>query len=475
MLRLSPVVVCALLSVSLGGLAPVRAEKLSLDFELADVEFHPVAEADLPYYSLKLKPVETPLVDEEGVLMVVPAGSTAPIDHPTAQSQYVLSTLLNNYQLTGDPNLLERAERNLDRMLGYAIQLRGASFFPFYADFKLHGLEDEIRQGPWCSGMTQGQALSAFVRTYRLTRHRPYKRVADSLFRSLEVPFVDESRPSAIHVDDAGYLWIEEYPGEKPDRTFNGFIFALFGVYDYWALTGDKDAYRMLQGAAATLLHYFPEMRRPGRISNYCLTHRIQSASYHMHHVTQMLWLYTLTRDARFARMAEELWLDYPYPYRVNPIDVVLHPGEQTLYRFVKDGPVPAESRTLTLDQAAYSESMYVEKKPGFDGRMIRLDDGPFKGWSVEEKFGVAWARGFLPQRLVYKPERTFIMHPGLQEIYLYNQDGRIIEKRRWENDVVLRFSVVQQTLINGRPHVLLTTPGYEGRWAVVNDHTVLE
>lgn len=445
------------------------------EFKLADVDFHPVNDADLPYYGARLKPVETPLVNADGILMVSPNGGGEPVDHPTAQSQYVLYTLLNNYQLTGDDDLLERASRNLDRMIGYGIEHRGGLFFPFYSDFKLHGLESEWRHGPWCSGMTQGVALSAFVRTYRLTRNRAYRQTSERLFRSLRVPFKDERKPSAADVDDEGYLWIEEYPGAKPDRTFNGFIFAMYGVFDYWMLTKSEEAYRMLQGCAATILRYYPEMRRPGLVSNYCLTHRVQSASYHMHHVTQMLWLYTLTRDTRFARMADELWLDYPYPYRVTPIDVVLHAGEQTFHRFPKDGPAAAETRTVTLDQPHYSRSMYVEQKPGFAGRMIRVDEGPFQGWSVEEEFGKSWARGFLPQRLVYKPERKFVMLPGGQEIYLYNFDGRIIEKKRWENDRVLEFSVTQQTLINGRPHVLLTTPGYEERWAVVNDATVLE
>ena len=38
---------------------------------------------------------------------------------------------------------------------------------------------------------------------------------------------------------------LEEYPGSPPDHTLNGFIFALYGVYDYYVITRSDAASRL--------------------------------------------------------------------------------------------------------------------------------------------------------------------------------------------------------------------------------------
>lgn len=408
-------------------------------------------------------------------MMVIPKGQDAPTAHPTAQAQYVLYTLLNNYRLSPNPDLLLRAQRNLDRMLSYAVDYGDGLFFPFEVDFNLHRLPDEPRRAPWYSALSQGQALSAFCRYYSIVNDPRHLEIAHDIFRSLLIPFTDEDTPGVTMVDSEGYLWLEEYPGVRPDHTFNGLVFAMFGVYDYWDLTQDPEAFRILQGVAATIVRHYPTIRNPGHLSRYCVSHIVRSASYHRHHTDQMMWLYTLTRDTRFARMADELFLDYPVPTRAKPIDVVLQPGEHLLYEITSTSGLPlACVQRVTLDASIWTRSTFVERMPLFSGRMIRIDEGPYANLYVQESYGHAWARGFCSQRLAYNPHRTVTLRPGIQQLFRYSADGKITEKRRESHSYPRQFKVSQQAIINARPHVQLADVGHEGWWAVLDESASL-
>lgn len=265
------------------------------------VRLHPYAVLDAPDpYAGPLAPIDDGPVDASGVRVAVIDNHL--VDHPVAQAQYALA-LLNGYNLTGDRQRLALARRQADRLLERAVSQDGAIYFPYPFDFDLHEGPD-VMLAPWYSAMAQGQALSVFVRLVE-SGETTYRAAADRTFAS----FLQPGR--TVLVDRDGYYWPEEYPGDPPDRTFNGMVFALYGLVDYQRLTGDADAKLLIQATLTTVNHVLPGIRVPGGISRYCLAHAVQDAGYHAIHIRQLEMLSRLTGDPSFAEWAALLRADH--------------------------------------------------------------------------------------------------------------------------------------------------------------------
>lgn len=74
-------------------------------------------------------------------------------------------------------------------------------------------------------------------------------------------------------IDATGHLWFEEYPMEAPTKVLNGFIFTIFGIYDYYQVTHQTEAKDLLQGGLTTVKDYVAPYRLPENYSRYCLKH----------------------------------------------------------------------------------------------------------------------------------------------------------------------------------------------------------
>jgi hypothetical protein len=254
--------------------------------------------------------------DEAG-LHLYERGETRHV-HPVGQGQYVLM-MLNSYELTDDVEFLDRAILNLDSLLDASTESDGARFFPYTFDFPLYGLEELTLLAPWWSGMAQGQILSALVRAYEATGDERYRAAAEMTFESFD-PLPVEAwpiiEPAVSFVNEESLLWLEEYSGDlEPAYVLNGHLFALFGLYDYWELTGSEEAARMIDGAATAVAHYLPEFRNaPGEMSWYGLTikpnPRGLHAKYHRIHKDQLRVLAEITGDRLFSDYADLLDAD---------------------------------------------------------------------------------------------------------------------------------------------------------------------
>src|SRR6266568_8811655 len=151
--------------------------------------------------------------------------------------------------------------------------------------------------------MAQGLAASFFVRLARASGQPGFLRTAGLVMRAMENLRTRDDRAWVSTVDSLGYLWIEEYPLAH-DHTLNGYLFALFGLYEYWLATGSSDAETLLMGGVATLHQYLPQVRNPGGISLYCLKHHVQSIGYHHIHIWQLRLLGQITGDTFFIKMS---------------------------------------------------------------------------------------------------------------------------------------------------------------------------
>jgi len=283
-----------------------------------------LSQAELPYFSGKSEVVDNDPMgrDAEGYPMHLYKGKA--YYHPVALASYGLSHL-NDYRLTSEAKHLNEAVLCADILLQEAHTSMGSLFFPYKFDFKLHGFEGELQQAPWYSGMAQGQVLSLYCRLYEITQNEKYLQVAHQVFSSFGLAHLNpddpDSRPWVTCVDHNGYLWFEEYPRNPPAYTLNGKIFSIYGFYDYYRLTKDELALKMLQAAILTIEHNVHRFRKPGDASHYCLRHpTAKSHFYHHLHVDQLEMLYSMTGEPYFNETAKVFLSDFNDPKYRDPV-----------------------------------------------------------------------------------------------------------------------------------------------------------
>jgi hypothetical protein len=158
--------------------------------------------------------------------------------------------------------------------------------------------------------MAQGQVLSLFSRLGELTSEPEWESAAISTLKSFD-RMHGKDEPWIVDVDVDNSLWIEEYVATPETRVLNGFIFAMFGLYDYYAWRGDERAKELFLQSLHTLRLNVERFRNPGELSSYCLAHRVQNADYHAYHIEQLRSLTRMTNDPYFASVADLFVADH--------------------------------------------------------------------------------------------------------------------------------------------------------------------
>jgi len=228
--------------------------------------------------------------------------------HPVSIAQRCLSWI-DDYYRTKDDIYIETAIQHADKLIALATErcepyYLPAYYFPYTFDFPLHDIEEDTMKAPWYSGMAQGQMLSVLSRLYYFTKDERWLDAATKVFSSFMLP-PNESLPWTVYVDDEGYYWISEYPLEgEPTAVLNGFIFGIFGIYDYYLFTDNPDAKKIFLAACTTIERYLENYRNEGDISFYCLKHRVKSKKYHNVHIEQLKMLSEMTGNDYFYEMS---------------------------------------------------------------------------------------------------------------------------------------------------------------------------
>ena len=168
----------------------------------------------------------------------------------------------------------------------------------------------EILRAPWYSGLAQGQGISLLVRVHRETGQAEYLHAAQRAFVSF-MASVDDG--GVTYTDPAGDLWFEEYIVKPPTHILNGFIWATWGVYDYFLASGDPTVHALFQQAVQTLLKnldrydlgFWSLYEQSGtRLS------MVASSFYHRLHIVQLRVMHRLTGENQFAQLADR-WESY--------------------------------------------------------------------------------------------------------------------------------------------------------------------
>jgi hypothetical protein len=168
----------------------------------------------------------------------------------------------------------------------------------------------DLLRAPWYSGLAQGNGISLLLRAADATGEW---RFAEAAHRAFEAFRLDVDYGGVLATDAAGSIWIEEYIVDPPSHILNGFIWALWGVYDYARLANSNAARELFDACAATLEQALPEYDT-GRWSLYELPaggpQMLASRYYHSLHIVQLRVLQRLTGIATFGVFADR-WQRY--------------------------------------------------------------------------------------------------------------------------------------------------------------------
>ena len=176
-----------------------------------------------------------------------------------------------------------------------------------------HYFDWEYRQtlrAPWYSGLAQGQGISLLVRAHAETGDRKYLNAASLAFASF---LADVASGGIVFCDSDQNIWFEEYIVSPATHILNGFIWAAWGVYDYFLATGSREAMRLF-GAAVKTLHANLARYDLGFWSRYELSGTflpmIASRFYHRLHITQLRVMHKITSENIFEHYAAK-WEAY--------------------------------------------------------------------------------------------------------------------------------------------------------------------
>jgi len=165
-------------------------------------------------------------------------------------------------------------------------------------------------KAPWHSGLAQGQGISLLVRAYCETGDRGYFEAAERAFTGFLKPTTEGG---VSFTDNRADLWFEEYVVSPPTHILNGFIWAMWGVYDYFLATASSSVRLLFERAVRTLernldsydlgfwsLYEQSSLRIP----------MVASSFYHQLHIVQLRIMAFLTHKQVFARYAAR-WENY--------------------------------------------------------------------------------------------------------------------------------------------------------------------
>lgn len=177
----------------------------------------------------------------------------------------------------------------------------------------MHHFDFEYRDllvAPWYSGLAQGQGISVLVRAFKETGEDKYSNAAKD---AIKVFSQSTSNGGVNYTDEKGNKWIEEYIVNPPTHILNGFIWGMWGIYDYKLQFKDSDTMTLFDEYKETLLNELDSYDN-GFWSLYehsgTKLKMITSLFYHKLHIVQLRIMHRLTDEEYFKQIANK-WDGY--------------------------------------------------------------------------------------------------------------------------------------------------------------------
>tara|TARA_Y100001970_G_scaffold281852_1_gene393489 strand:- start:26396 stop:27367 length:972 start_codon:yes stop_codon:yes gene_type:complete len=258
-------------------------------------------------------------LDINGIPLLNYHGSIGLQYNPIAIAQYGLG----NYNLfldTNDKTRLDKFIHVSDWLVeNLKLNIDGIPVWMHNFDFEYK----TTLKDPWYSGLAQGLGISTLIRAYKETNNQKYLDAYEKAWISM-TKNINEG--GVLYVDDKGNYWIEEYILESPTHILNGFIWALWGVYDAWKLLENSEAKDLFHKCCKTLetnlKKYDNKYWSLYELSNTYLP-MISSPFYHNLHIVQLKIMWALTSSNCFLEFSTK-WEEYGLN-RVNRVKAILN------------------------------------------------------------------------------------------------------------------------------------------------------
>lgn len=244
--------------------------------------------------------------DDAGIPLLNYHGSVGLQYNPIAIAQYGLGNY-NLYTISGS------SERRAKFLSAATWLVNNLEMNPARLHVWNHHFEWEYRsplKAPWYSGLAQGQGISLLVRAYKETSLPKYLDAAEKALVTMQR---DTREGGVASRDEKGYLWLEEVIVEPPTHILNGFIWASWGLYDYYLLTNKLSVLLLFRDAMRTLkdnLHSYDLGFWSLYEQSGTRMKMLASPFYHALHIVQLKVLFNLTGEDTFIEYAQR-WNRY--------------------------------------------------------------------------------------------------------------------------------------------------------------------
>ncbi|OPY57171.1 MAG: hypothetical protein A4E55_01828 [Pelotomaculum sp. PtaU1.Bin035] len=223
--------------------------------------------------------------------------------------------------------LLNRDRRSLDEFMILARWMRNyqdvQGGWPIWPALGLNCISDY-------SAMVQGEAISVFVRAYQLESDPSWIKAAEAAARLMLKP-VKKGGTSRYTPEG---LVLEEFPLECPSTIFNGWFFALFGLYDLMLAKFDfvSEMDKVLEETLRALIAYLPRYDA-GYWSYYDTGYNLASPFYHKLHIAQLYALEITFPSVEAVAGLYRARFERQWSKRTNRLRAVVKKGLQKLMR----------------------------------------------------------------------------------------------------------------------------------------------
>lgn len=291
--------------VYLARIARVYLNKSSgpLSFWYETPTVNDAAFAGQPSYFMRFqgKAVYRGPFDDRGVPLLNYRGDIGVQYNPIAVAQYGLARF-NRWVEQGGGTDDKEAWLAASRWLAAELTPNGHGI-----DVWMHHFDWPYRQplrSPWYSGLAQGNGLSMLVRAAAATDDARFGAAAHRAFESFHHSVSDGG---VVFIDCLGDVWIEEYLVDPPSHILNGFMWALWGVYDYAKWSSSPRAEALWNTCVSTLERRLDEFDT-GWWSLYeareGAREMLASRYYHNLHIAQLRVMYRLSGRVAFDAAA---------------------------------------------------------------------------------------------------------------------------------------------------------------------------
>lgn len=177
-------------------------------------------------------------------------------------------------------------------------------------------------QNPY-SSMAQGEGISMLIRAHIATKDEKYMKAAQKA-KDFLLKSVSDGGVTGYENGDVVFYEAVGYP-----IILNGWIFSLWGLYDYCKYTDDVQAKAQLELTLDSLKRKIPEFDM-GYWSKYDIKKRVCSPFYHKLHIAQLTVMYDLFGDDIYKVYAEK-WERYQNRF-LNPKRAFIKKAMQKIF-----------------------------------------------------------------------------------------------------------------------------------------------